>query len=217
EDPRVAVLVGLAACERAVGFALCGDPLVLTENAQDPHFRIAGLEETADRSEQLVDDLVPSSRDAGSGNGLARRLPAAVDVNQRSHRFEIAGAERFEKRADEPLVARLFAVAHRFPPPRRRAAEARIVWVPATPVHARHAHASRRVLAKRRRPRALVGARRRCVRIAATRRRSLPTGASRARSQRVGTARTRTSPASHRGGLVCSMSPVSGWAERSLR
>src|SRR5690606_24124268 len=139
EDPRVAVLVGLAACERAVGFALCGDPLVLTENAQDPHFRIAGLEETADRSEQLVDDLVPSSRDAGSGNGLARRLPAAVDVNQRSHRFEIAGAERFEKRADEPLVARLFAVAHRFPPPRRRLAEARIVWVPATPVHARHA------------------------------------------------------------------------------
>src|SRR5690606_41551420 len=102
-------MVRLAVRERAVCFALRRDPFVLAENAQDLHLRIARHEEAAHRREQLVDDLVPALRDAGARDALARRFPAAVDVDLRPQRFQISRAQSYEERAAEPLVARLCA------------------------------------------------------------------------------------------------------------
>src|SRR5690606_34904757 len=112
EDPRVTVLVRLAVLELAVGLRLGRDPLVLREDSQDFDLRITGHEEPADRREQLVDDLVAAARDAGAGNALSGRLPAAVGMDLRAQRLEIAAAQRLEKHADEPLVGRFVALGH---------------------------------------------------------------------------------------------------------
>src|SRR5690606_6481605 len=73
---------------------------------------VAGDEEAADGGEQLVDDLVAAASDAGSRNARTGRFPAAVDMELRTQRLEIAAAQRLQKYADETLVRQFAALGH---------------------------------------------------------------------------------------------------------